>query len=146
VSNVELQHVMATGEGVSVAQGTLLAHQGEVGRSVYVILEGQVQLETATHWGEVTVRIAGPGESLPLAALLGSGRLITTAHAMTDVRAFEMRCADFADLARRRPEIGMKVYQAVADILGGRYGNTLTRLAGTLEQGLPQRSEIFANV
>lgn len=79
-----------------------------------------------------------------MAALLGAGRLISTATAMTTVRTVELPCAAFRTLCRRRPDIGMQVYRAVADILGGRYQKTLTRLMTTLEQ--PLREELTANV
>jgi CRP-like cAMP-binding protein len=110
-----------------------------------MVLEGQVQLTTSSPRGEITVRIAGPGESLPLAALLGSGKLITTAYAMTDLRGMEIPRDKLRELLLQQPAIGMKVYQAMADILGGRYQNTLTRLVGTMEHALRQ-ADVFANV
>ena len=145
LSDQELAQIAAIGRAISVPQGTLLARQGDIATSVYVVLEGQAQLTTSSPQGEITVRIADPGESLPLAALLGSGQLITTAYAMSDLSGMEITRDVFSELLRRQPEIGMSVYQAVAEILGGRYQNTLTRLVGTMEQALRQ-ADVFANV
>ena len=144
LSDQELAQIVAIGRSISVPWGTLMARQGDVAPSVYIILEGQAQLTTASPQGEITVRIAGPGESLPLAALLGSGRLITTAYTLTDLRGMEMPRGTFQELIRQHPEIGMKVYQAIADILGERYQNTLTRLVGTVEQAF-HLADVFAN-
>lgn len=126
-------------------EGSLLAKHGERGDTLYIIREGQVQLTTPTLQGEVTVRIAGPGETLPLASLLGDGRLITNAYAMGEVQAVAIPCSAFLDLCQRHPEIGLHVYRFVAASLGGRYGNTLTRLAGTLDQAL-READVFANM
>jgi CRP-like cAMP-binding protein len=145
LSDQELDQIAAIGRAISVPQGTLLARQGDIATSIYVVLEGQAQLTTSSPQGEITVRIADPGESLPLAALLGSGELITTVFAMSDLSGMEIPKDAFSELLRRQPEIGMSVYQAVAEILGGRYQNTLTRLVGTMEQALRQ-ADVFANV
>ncbi len=145
LSDQELAQIAAIGRTISVPRGTLLARQGDIATSVYVVLEGQAQLTTSSPQGEITVRIADPGESLPLAALLGSGQLITTAYAMSDLSGMELPRDAFIELLHRQPEIGMSVYQAVAEILGGRYQNTLTRLVGTMEQALRQ-ADVFANV
>jgi CRP-like cAMP-binding protein len=145
LSKEELAQVAAVGQPISVPQGTLLARQDDTATSVYMILEGQVQLTTSSPQGEITVRIAGPGESLPLAALLGSGKLLTNAYTMTDLRGMEIPHDKLRELLLQQPEIGMKVYRAVADILGGRYQNTLTRLVGTMEHALRQ-ADVFANV
>lgn len=142
----EMAQVAAIAEVAVVPEGSSLARQGEEGAKVYGLLEGRVQLTTRSDRGELTVRVAGPGESLPLAALLGQGQLLTTARAMTDLRAVVIPRDAFLDLCARRPQIGMKVYRAIADILGGRYRNTLSRLALTLEERLRQQADVFANV
>lgn len=144
LSDQELAEIAEIGRSVNVPQGTLLAQQRNAATSVYIILEGQAQLTTASPQGELTVRIAGPGESLPLAALIGSGRLITSAYAMSQLRGLEIPCSRFCELMLKQPQMGLRVYQNIADILGARYQTTLSRLVGTMEQGL--QVDIFANV
>ncbi len=62
---------------------------------------------------EIAVRIAGPGETLPLAALLGAGRLIANAHAMGGVKPVEIRRKELRELLIAHPRVGLKAYQAV---------------------------------
>jgi len=81
LSHEELDRIAAIGRRVKLPLGSMLARQGDQGKAIYIILEGQVQLTCSSPQGEVTVRIAGSGESLPLAALLGSGQLLTNAYA-----------------------------------------------------------------
>ena len=143
LSDEQLASIVGIGNYIRIPQDTVLAKQGKRLRCLYSVLEGQVQLTTASPQGEITVRVAGEGESVPLATLVGAGKLITSAYAMTDLTAMQFPCAALNRLFSERPEIGKKVYQAVAGILGGRYDQTLTRLIGTLEHGLRQ-TEIFA--
>ncbi|MBI3744523.1 MAG: cyclic nucleotide-binding domain-containing protein [Chloroflexi bacterium] len=145
LSERELREVALCGSFVRISEGSRFAQQGEAGGLVYAVLEGNVQLTTESDRGEITVRVAGPGESLPLATLLGQGTQITSADAMSDLAAFELPRARFFVLIGERPDIGRKVYQAIAEILAGRYRNTLTRLVGTLEDSL-RRADVFANV
>ena len=91
------------------------------------------------------MRVAGPGETLPLATLTGAGTLITNARTMGELRAVAMPSQAFRQLCNDAPEIGMCVYQAIAETLGDRYRTTLGRLAGTMTEALRQ-SDAFANV
>ena len=130
---------------VHMPVGSLIASQGYTADGVYVVVSGEVQLSITTAQGEITVRIAGAGEALPLAALLGERRLITSAHAMTDVEAILVPSQQLDVLCARRLEIGFKTYRAVAELLGSRYSNTLSYLVATMEHSVP-RDEVFANV
>ena len=138
LSESEIGHIVRIGKYVEVPQDTMLSKQGERATSIYAILKGQVQFTASSPQGQITVRIAGRGESVPLAALVGTGKLITSAHVMSDLKAVEISCEAIKGLFHSQPEMGMKVYGAIAGILVGRYDSTLTRLADTLEQGLRQ--------
>ena len=95
--------------------------------------------------GELTVRIAGPGESLPLAALIGDGTLLTTALAFSDLRALVLPRERLLTLCAERPDIGMQIFLAVAEILGNRYRSTLHRLTESMDKVVEQ-TELWANV
>ena len=65
------------------------------------------------------------------------------------LRVEEFSSQSLADLCQREPVIGMKLYRSVAEILGGRYRATLTRLTGTLDSSLQEmlrQPDIFANI
>lgn len=146
MSDDQLREIAALGDVREYRQGEVLGVQGTRGEMVYVILDGHVELLTSSPVGQLTVRIAGPGEALPLASLLSDGTLLTTALAFSDLRAFVIPRSALLALCERRPDVGMKLFHAVAEILGGRYRSTLNRLIERMDKVLQEAPEIWANV
>ena len=146
----DLEKVAALCQVISVPHGTVLARQGDEGRDVFMVMRGEVERTAHASQGEVTVRIAGAGESFPLAALLESGPLITSAVAMSsELQVARMPCQALVDLCESEPRIGLLVYRSIAQILGGRYRATLDRLTGALDKTLQKmlrQADLFANV
>ena len=60
------------------------------------------------------MRVAGPGESFPLAALLGSGTLITSGEAITEMDVLAIPVAELSALCEREPALGSHVYRSAA--------------------------------
>ena len=141
----ELEIIAACGESITIPEGTNLGNRGNSSDYFYAILQGNVEMSTPSSQGVLTLRVASVGESFPLACLVGNGRLVTTAHAMTEVRAIRFACDDFAHLCLVRPDIGMQVYGAIAEVLVNRYAVTADRLTVTLAKTL-ERSEFWVNV
>ncbi|MBI4497053.1 MAG: cyclic nucleotide-binding domain-containing protein [Chloroflexi bacterium] len=141
----QLALVAALGRSEDRGHGDVLGDQGSRGVALYLILAGQVELLTVTPMGELTVRVAGVGESLPLAALIGDGTLITKAVALSEVRLAVIPRAALLDLCAAHPDIGMHLFRAVAEILAVRYQSTLHRLGQSMDQALRQ-PELWANV
>lgn len=145
LSDEQIDQVVSLGRMVRVPEGQELGRAGEMGRCVFIVLEGNVEILAHSAIGEITVRIAGPGESFPLAAMLGIGTLITSVRAMTDTQMLAVPRASLLTLCAERPEIGMRVYASVADILAQRYRKTLSQLTTGAERALKE-SEFWANV
>jgi CRP-like cAMP-binding protein len=129
----------------SVAAGTFLARQRERGSEIFTIVRGSVQLVTQSQAGEITVRIAGPGECLPLAVLMDPGVHVTSAIAMTDVDALVMERGELVDVLRRRPRAGQHVYRMAATVLARRYNETLSRMTAAVDQVM-QRGSLAAGM
>ena len=113
---------------------------GELGQTLFVIIEGEASLSAHSEIGEITVRIAGPGESFPLAALLASGALITTAEALTDMDLLAIPRSGLLELCSKDTEIGMRIYSNMAQLFANRYSATLTQLAISAERELREPS------
>lgn len=137
--------VGSRGKEVTLPPGYILGTHGSQGDAIYLILEGNVELSHPTPLGYLAVRIVKGGESVPLSILLGQGRFITTAVTIDSSRVLVIPRASLLALCNERPDIGMVIFRAVAEILGSRYAATLSRLAETLDKGL-QRAELWANV
>jgi len=135
----QIEKVVALGSKRTVEAGELLGTGGELGEFMFVILEGEAHLTTHSEIGEISVRIARPGEAFPLAALLGSGTLITSGEALTDMEVLAIPRSELLMLCSREPEIGMRIYAAVGRLFSNRYAETLTHLtisaARELERG-----------
>lgn len=134
--SVELEHVAKYAQERHAEADTMLAVERQPGEDIYFILHGRVQLFTRSGVGEITVRVAGPGESLPLAALLDSGVHVTSARAMTDVVALSVKREDLLRLCAGRPALGAHVYRAAATVMARRYNETLQRMTTSLEYAL----------
>lgn len=126
-------------------EGTVLTAAQGASNAVFSLLNGQAEMHAGSALGEITVRIAQQGESFPLAALVGSQTIITNARAMTGIDVVEIPVDELRALCTQRPEIGVKIYAAIAGILADRYRVTLDRLTGSMREALG-RVEFWANV
>lgn len=69
----------------SFAAGELIFKQGELGNSLFLILEGQVEIVKKTEGGEVFLIIQNPGEIVGLLTFFNSGNRLASARARTAV-------------------------------------------------------------
>ena len=145
LSYEERYRVAALGRRLQLPAGKGLGIEGEPGYLLFAILEGQAQLSARSPVGDITVRIAGPGESLPLAGIVDEGLLVTSVVAMTDMDVLAIPCNSLMELCSVKPQIGMKLYAAIAGILAGRYRNTLRHVTVGSVKALKE-ADIWANV
>lgn len=138
LSAEQIDRVVALGRRLNVAAGERLGAAGELGANMFLILEGEAHLTTHSEVGEISVRIAQPGEAFPLAALLGSGSLITSGEALSDMEVLAIPRSDLLLLCSREPEIGMRLYAAIGRLFANRYAETLTHLTISAERELRQ--------
>lgn len=145
LTDTERETVASFGERVRIPAGQARGTASEPGSCLYIVLDGKAELSAPSAIGQITVRIAGPGESFPLATLLGSGSLITTVTAMTDMELLAIPRFDLLSLWQGNPTLGMRMYATIADILGNRYRSTLAHLTTSAEQAL-RAADFWANV
>ncbi len=134
LSDDQLTKVCALGVATGVDAGGNLGLGGESGDQLYVILEGEAHLTTHSEVGEISVRIALPGEAFPLATLLGSGTLVTSGKALTDMRVLAIPRSELLGLCYREPELGIRVYASVGRLFSNRYAETLAHVAIAAER------------
>lgn len=145
LSEEQKGRVASFGRWLTTSAGQELVSRGEAGQSIFIINSGDVRLSTASPLGEITVRVAGPGESFPLAALVGDGTLITSARALTETQLLELPRTPLVDLCFSRPEIGLRVFSAVANVFANRYSKTLNHLGVSAQREL-QGADFLANI
>ena len=144
-SDEERYRIASLGRRLQLPAGKGLGAEGEPGYLLFAIIAGQAQLSARSPVGEVTVQIAGPGECLPLAGIVDEGLLVTSVVAMTDMEVLAIPCSSLMELCSSEPQIGLKLYAAIAGILAGRYRNTLRHITASSVKAL-KRAEFWANV
>ena len=136
LSTGQIDRVASLGDRLSISEGEALGEGGKLGENLFVIIDGEAQLSAHSGVGEISVRVAGPEESFPMAALLGSRTLITTGVALTDMDVLAIPSASLIELCAMDAEIGRNVYKAAAQLFASRYSDTLTHLAISAEREL----------
>lgn len=138
----ELRLVAGIGERRAVAAGERLAHAGSRGENIYLILSGEFRLLTNTQ-GEIPVRMAHAGETVPLAAIIDPPVLVTTIEAIPDCEVFAIPRGRLLELFDVQPMIGLQVYRAAAKAFEHRYRKSLDGLVAALRVALqPSRAEV----
>ncbi len=136
LSTGQIDRVASLGDRLSISEGEALGVGGQLGQYLFVIIDGEAQLSAHSGVGEISVRVAGPKESFPMAALLGSRTLITTGVALTDMDVLAIPSSSLVELCGMDAEIGRNVYRAAAQLFASRYSDTLTHLAISAEREL----------
>ena len=145
LSYEQVKLVASLGQQIEVPAGQVLGMANEQSDRLFVVIDGQVELTAHSQVGDITVRVVEPGESFPLATLIGSGTLITSAVAMTDMSLFAIPRDRLLDLCFQDTEIGMRIYATIADVLGTRYSRSIAHLTHNAEQVLKD-ADFFANI
>lgn len=136
LSPQQMAAVAALGHPIRVGADTTLVRTTEPGATLYVVLQGRVELYARSEIGDVTMRVTGPSECFPIAALLGSGQLITSARSMVEAELYAIPASDLRDLCERDSEMGQEVYRNAAEIMAGRYRITADRMTRAAERAL----------
>jgi ribosomal protein S18 acetylase RimI-like enzyme len=111
--------------------GAVVFREGEAGRRMYVVLQGEVAIAIAT--STIPVGVVRTGECLGELSLLTAGPHSATATARTHVETAVLEHEDLAELFRLRPDIGFQIYRNLAVGMGEK----LKRLDASLTDRWP---------
>jgi len=98
---------------ISVPAGVIVFREGEPGKDMYILLEGQAEVSVG---GEV-VEIAAPGALLGEMALVNSADRSATVITRADCRFVSVDTRQFDLLVRESPEFARHVMTVMADRL-----------------------------
>lgn len=98
----------------SLPEETYLLRRGETNSTMYVLVEGNVELSSVSSAGwEATIGVLGPGDVLgETSALDGSASTVTAQPLMGEVRVLALKGDDVSRLIRLYPEIGIGLLRA----------------------------------
>jgi CRP/FNR family transcriptional regulator, cyclic AMP receptor protein len=110
-SKRELQAVHRAGDEITMADGTVIIDQGQLGREAFVILEGKVTVKRRDR----KVATLGPGDVVGELALLDHGPRTASAICEGDCTLFVLDQRHFRGVIEDHPAIAMKLLTALAE-------------------------------
>lgn len=93
-----------------VEKGQIVLHEGQLGDTMYVVLDGYVEITSRGH----LLDVIGPGGSFGEMALVDNGPRSATARARTDCKFAIVDKARFESLVRSTPEFAIAVMKTMA--------------------------------
>jgi CRP-like cAMP-binding protein len=105
-----ISHFQGARTVVSVQAGLALFTEGEVGKNMYVLIDGTVAICVC---GEV-VEVAGPGSLLGEMALIDSSVRSATVITRSECRVISINSSQFDLLVRESPEFARHVMEVMA--------------------------------
>lgn len=115
------------------APGDVLVQRGDADRSMFIVLEGRLEVLVAQDAGERTVSIAGPGSIFGEQSFLDGETRSARVRAVTEGEVRILSWPDFEQLAEDAPQVGMRV---LVDI-----GRTLSDRLRRMSQANPTNEE-----
>ncbi len=111
------------------AEGTVFFAENDLHRTFYLIVDGAVSLDIhVPRRGLVRVLTVGPGEILAWSAILGDGRMTTSATTTTPTRVIAWPADQLLALCQYDQEIGFVFMQRIAQALSRRLTGTRLQL------------------
>jgi predicted RND superfamily exporter protein len=111
----------------SFPKGARVMSEGEQGRDMYVVLDGEMVASVATDEGRRELAVMGRGDSVGEVALFHGVRTADV-DTRNDVRAVRLSRHDLVRLRRRYPRIGAKIFWNLSEILASRVANTTKKM------------------
>lgn len=105
-----------------VARGTTLFREGQAARAMFVLCEGKARLSICSEAGKrMTLRIAGPGETLGLTASLSNSPYEVTAELLDDARVATVKRKDLLRFLREHRDACRQVVDLLSEDLHAAY-------------------------
>jgi CRP/FNR family transcriptional regulator, cyclic AMP receptor protein len=113
-----LKLIAYTAEVVRFAPGELIVQQGDPADAVYIVTEGEAEVQLRDDQGHaLLLATMGRHTLFGETAVLSKGRRTASVRAKGPVTTFKISANVFLDLVRQTPEIGMQVMTVLAQRL-----------------------------
>lgn len=96
-----------------VSQGATIFAEGEQGETMYVIVEGRVQIVKKGAKTPVVLATLQPGAFFGEMAIVDRIQRTATAVAVTDVTLLEVKASELELLLKQRPDVGAKMIRTL---------------------------------
>ena len=136
LSEQQLNLVASLAQPKQVKTGDVLGEAGALGEYLFIVIHGEAQLSAPSAAGDITVRIAEPGEVFHVASLTRSAVLTTSGKALTDMELLAIPGTQLKKLCYKNPDLGLTVYTNFADLLVDRYNRSVSDIVLSSEIAL----------
>lgn len=116
---------------MSVSQGATIFSEGEQGDTMYVIVEGRVQIQREGSKSPVVLATLQPGSFFGEMAVVDQSERTATAVALTDVSLLTVHASEIELLLEQRPDVGAKMIRTL-----------VRRLKHTTDQVMDEKEKI----
>lgn len=121
--------VLGIAQEVHFDEGETIFREGDHARNLYVLLDGEVSVETnAPPRGSIVINTIGPGEWFSWSALLEPWIETATCRAIEPSDALAIRGGALMDLCRDDTKLGFEVYRMLASVVARRLVATTLQL------------------
>lgn len=117
LSSRQLARVMLAMQKRTYRSGEILFEEGQVGKAVFIIKTGQVELSRSGPSGHRSLGVLGPGQMFGEMALLEQMLRTATATVVEDGEISLLYTATLEALVRDHPHIGVKLLRNMAIML-----------------------------
>lgn len=128
-------------EEVSFSQGQVIFQQGQTAHSLYILLNGEVQVRYKPYDGPaLTVARIAPGGVFGWSAALGHDIYTSGAEAAAQSCAYRIRTENLQHLCDVNPEAGGRLLEGLAGVIAERLRNTHGSILELLNQGVERKT------
>jgi len=143
----QLDYLVKLGKQIPLKNGELLFRKGDPGRSMYLILEGRIQIYMESSDGQATVLgVLEAGQFLGEMALLDGGARSANALTLTRCEVFVLERASFLNLITIYPELLMRLLSGLTERLRRTDERYLVQMAGVAQEVSAPLNALSANV
>jgi CRP-like cAMP-binding protein len=143
----QIDYLVKIGKRIPLNNGELLFRKGDPGRSMYLILEGRIQIYLESSDGQAAVlRVLECGQFLGEMALLDGGARSANALTLTPCEVFVLERASFLNLITIYPELLTRLLSGLTERLRRTDERYLAQMAGVAQEVSAFLDAISANV
>jgi CRP-like cAMP-binding protein len=114
LSPVDLKQVTALAEEEFFSDGEEIAHEGEVGDVMFIIVSGEVKVCTQQAGVEMEIARRKAGDYVGEMSIIGREPRMASLVAVGDVRTLCIDQKSFEGLIRERPDVSLSVIQVLS--------------------------------
>ncbi|MFQ6090880.1 MAG: Crp/Fnr family transcriptional regulator, partial [Candidatus Bipolaricaulia bacterium] len=136
----ELGEIAAVCRQEACEPGTLLFREGETAQDLFIVVDGQVALEMGVElWPgaplqQMRVEVATRGEVIGWSALISPHILTRSARCIMQTKLIAVPGEELRRLLDRHPQVGYKVLDRIAHLVGSRLRDTRNKLTEFLRK------------